>query len=62
LDETELVTEGGIFAVSGTASSAGDLNFKMTSENSTGYNVSGTLDQTRVSAITNASTQAALKP
>lgn len=62
LEDTELVTQGGVFNVSGTASVAGDLNLKMTRENSTGYLVSGTLDQTRVSAITNPSTQAALKP
>src|SRR5207248_51144 len=62
LDDTELVTESGVFNVSGTASLAGDLNLKMTGENSSGYNVSGTLDQTRVSPITNPPTQAALKP
>jgi hypothetical protein len=61
LDDTELVSAGGVFNVSGTASLAGDLNFKMTSENSGGYNVSGTLDQTRVSPITNPATQAALR-
>ena len=62
LDDTELVTESGVFNVSGTASVAGDLDLKMTGENSSGYNVSGTLDQTRVSPITNPPTQAALKP
>jgi len=62
LDDTELVSDSGVFNVSGTASLAGDLNLKMTGENSGGYNVSGTLDQTRVSPITNPPTQAALKP
>jgi len=62
LDDTELVTADGVFNLSGTASLAGDLDLKMTGENSTGYNVSGTLDQTRVSPITNPPTQAALKP
>ncbi|MCU1271591.1 MAG: AsmA [Acidobacteriaceae bacterium] len=62
LDDTELVTADGVFNVSGTASLAGALDLKMTRENSTGYNVSGTLDQTRVSPITNPPTQAALKP
>jgi hypothetical protein len=62
LDDTELVTADGVFNVSGTASLAGVLDLKMTRENSTGYNVSGTLDQTRVSPITNPPTQAALKP
>lgn len=62
LDDAELVSDSGIFNISGTASLAGDLNLKMTGENSGGYNVSGTLDQTRVSPITNPPTQAALKP
>ncbi len=62
LTDTELVSDSGVFNVSGTASLAGDLNLRMTGENTTGYNVSGTLDQTRVSPITNPPTQAALKP
>ena len=62
LDDTELVSDSGVFNVSGTASLAGDLNLKMTGDNSGGYNVSGTLDRTRVSPITNPPTQAALKP
>jgi hypothetical protein len=62
LDDTELVSDSGVFNVSGTASLTGDLDLKMTGENSGGYNVSGTLDQTRVSPITNPPTQAALKP
>jgi hypothetical protein len=62
LDDTELVSDSEVFNVSGTASLEGDLNLKMASENSGGYNVSGTLDQTRVSPIVNPPTQAALKP
>lgn len=62
LEDTELVSDSGVFNVSGTASLAGELSLKMTGENSGGYNVSGTLDQTRVSPITNPPTQAALKP
>lgn len=61
LDDTELVSDSGVFNVSGTASLAGDLNLKMAGENTGGYNLSGTLDQTRVSPIANP-TQAALKP
>jgi hypothetical protein len=62
LDNTELVTDSGVFNISGTATLAGDLNLKMSRENSTGYNISGTLDQTRVSPIPSPPTQAALKP
>jgi hypothetical protein len=62
LNDTELVSDSGVFNVSGTASLTGDLNLKMMSENSGGYNLSGTLDQTRVSPIPNPPTQAALKP
>lgn len=62
LDDTELVTDAGVFNVSGTASLTGDLDLKMTDENSGGYSLSGTLDQPRVSPITNSATQAALKP
>jgi hypothetical protein len=62
LDNTELVSDTGVFNVSGTATLAGNLNLKMAGENSSGYNVSGTLDQTRVSPIANPPTQAALKP
>ncbi|HEX3740777.1 MAG TPA: AsmA family protein [Terriglobales bacterium] len=62
LDNTELVTDSGVFNISGTATLAGDLNLKMNRENSTGYNISGTLDQTRVSPIPSPPTQAALKP
>ena len=62
LEDTELVSDSGVFNVSGTASLVGDLNLKMTGDNSGGYNVTGTLDQTRVSPITNPPTQAALKP
>jgi hypothetical protein len=62
MDDTELVSGSGVFNVSGKASLAGDLDLRMTSGNSGGYNLSGTLDQTRVSPITNPATQAALKP
>jgi hypothetical protein len=62
LDNAELVSDSGVFDVSGTASLAGDLNLKMAGAKSSGYNVSGTLDQTRVSPIANSPTQAALKP
>lgn len=62
LDDTELVSDSGVFNVSGKASLAGDLDLKMVGQDSGGYNVSGTLDQTRVSPITSPPTQAALKP
>jgi hypothetical protein len=62
LDNSELITDSGVFNISGTATLAGALNLKMSRENSTGYNISGTLDQTRVSPIPSPPTQAALKP
>lgn len=61
-ENAELDSSSGVFNVSGTATISGDLNLKMTAENSNGYNLSGTLAETRVSPITNQPTQAALKP
>jgi len=60
--EAELNSPSGVFKLSGTASIAGALNLRLTSENSPSYEVSGTLLQTRVSPIANPPTQAALKP
>ncbi|HKW16851.1 MAG TPA: AsmA family protein [Terriglobales bacterium] len=60
--KTELKNDDGVYALSGTVSLAGALNLKMTSENSSGYNIAGTLNQTRVSALPNPATQAELKP
>jgi AsmA family/AsmA-like C-terminal region len=60
--KTELTSQDGVFMISGTASLAGALKLRLTSENSGGYNVSGTLQQTRVSPIPTPPTQAELKP
>jgi hypothetical protein len=58
----ELVSSRGVFTVSGTASLAGALKLTMTGENSSGYALSGTLDETRIRPIPGPPTQAALKP
>ena len=60
--DAKLDSGSGVFTVSGSASLAGTMNVKLTGESSTGYNLSGTLAETRVSAITSPSTRAALKP
>lgn len=61
-EKTELRNDEGIFTIKGTATVAGALNLKLMSDNSSGYTIAGTLDQTRVSPIRNAATQAELKP
>jgi len=58
----ELLTTRGRFTVNGRASLAGALKLTMAGENSSGYAVSGTLDETRVRPIPGPPTQAALKP
>ena len=62
LDDAKLTTQNGVFKVSGTASFAGDLNFKLSAENAPSYNVTGTLLKVSVSAIPQSPTQASLKP
>jgi hypothetical protein len=60
--KTELRNDDGVFTLTGAVTLAGALNLKMSSENSSSYALTGTLDQTRVSPIPNPSTQAELKP
>lgn len=57
----ELDSDSGVYTVSGSASLTGKMNLKLTSEGSTGYSLSGTIAETRVSPIANPSTRAALK-
>jgi hypothetical protein len=59
---TKLETANGIYTLSGTASLAGTLNLKMTSEGASGYMISGTVAKTQVSPIPNPPTRASLKP
>jgi hypothetical protein len=59
-DSAKLETENGVYNVSGTASSAGALNLKLIGEASSGFTLSGTVLETRVSA--NSTTAASLKP
>ncbi|MBO0911665.1 MAG: AsmA family protein [Acidobacteria bacterium] len=60
--DAALVSSRSVFTVSGTASLAGALKLTMTGENSSGYALSGTVDETRVRPIPGPPTQAALKP
>lgn len=62
LNDAKLTTPSGVFTVSGTASLAGDLNFKLSAENAPSYSVSGSLLKMNVSAIPPSPTQASLKP
>jgi uncharacterized protein involved in outer membrane biogenesis len=57
-----LDSESGAYDVSGTATLEGTLNLKMTGEDLSGYNISGTLAETHVSPFPAPPTQAALKP
>jgi hypothetical protein len=59
-DDANLETTAGVYRVSGTASLAGALELKISSESSAGYNVTGTLLKTRVTSIPTA--EAELKP
>jgi hypothetical protein len=61
-EKTELRNDDGVFTIKGTATVAGALNLKLMSDNTSGYTISGTLDQTRISPIRSAATQAELKP
>jgi uncharacterized protein involved in outer membrane biogenesis len=60
--DARLDSGNGVYDVSGTATLAGVLNLKMTAENASGYNLSGTLAETHVSPFPTPPTQAALKP
>jgi hypothetical protein len=59
-DDAKLDTAHGVYILSGTASLTGDLNLKMAVEGTSGFLVSGTVVETRVSA--NPTTAASLKP
>jgi hypothetical protein len=57
--QSRIETADGIYAVSGTAS-LGHLEIRLTSRNSHGYSVSGTLEEPRVNPLSASETQAAL--
>jgi hypothetical protein len=61
-DNAKLLSDSGVYALSGTASLDGALKLKMTGENTSSYSLSGTLAETRVSPVANPPTQAELKP
>jgi len=58
--DAKLDTAHGVYILSGTASRTGDLNLKLATEGTSGFVVSGTVVETRVSA--NPTTAASLKP
>jgi hypothetical protein len=58
--DAKLDTAHGVYTLSGTASLTGDLNLKVATEGTSGFLVSGTVVETRVS--TNPTTAASLKP
>ena len=62
LQDAKLDSADGIYTVSGTASLAGALRLKMASEGPTGYDLSGTFTNTRVSQFATTSARAYLKP
>jgi len=61
-EDAKLTAPDGIYVVSGTASLNGALKLRMVSEGLSGYDVSGTLTQTRVSQLVTTSARASLKP
>lgn len=61
-EDAKLQSDSGVYSIGGTASLTGALNLRMTAESSSGYSLSGTLAETRVSPITTPPTQAELKP
>ena len=58
----KLETTNGLYTLGGTASLDGALNLKMTSEGASGYAISGTVEKTAVSPVSNPPTRASLKP
>ncbi len=58
----KLQTPGGIYQLSGTASLARVLDFRLAREGARGFNITGTVNQPRVAISTTPETQAALKP
>lgn len=61
-EDAKLSAPEGIYTVSGTASLGGVLKLKMMNEGASGYDVSGTLTQTRISQLATTSARASLKP
>src|SRR5207248_3513373 len=62
LSDARLSFASGVYKVSGTASLTGALDLKMSTETASGYNITGTLINPRVSRILTPATQVALKP
>jgi hypothetical protein len=62
IDQGKLQTPGGIYQLSGTASLARVLDFKLARDGARGFSITGTVDQPRVAVSTTPDTQAALKP
>jgi len=62
IQEGKLETSAGSYQISGTASLTRSLNLKLTREKGTGFNITGTLTEPRVSPIVSPETQAAFKP
>ena len=62
IEAGKLQTPGGIYQLSGTASLGRVLDIKLAREGARGFNITGTLNQPRVTLNTTPETQAALKP
>ena len=62
INQGKLQTPGGIYQLSGTASLARVLDFRLAREGARGFNITGTVNQPRVAISTTPETQAALKP
>jgi AsmA-like C-terminal region len=58
----KIETANGNYQMSGSASFNRDLDVKLSRENGTGFNITGTLTEPQVSPATASETQAALKP
>ena len=62
IESGKLQTPGGIYQMSGTASLGRVLDIKLARDGARGFNITGTLNQPRVTLSTTPETQAALKP
>jgi len=62
IEPGKLQTPGGIYQLSGTASLGRVLDIKLSRDGARGFNITGTLNQPRVTLSTTPETQAALKP
>ncbi len=62
IEPGKLQTPGGIYQLSGTASLGRVLDIKLSRDGARGFNITGTLNQPRVTLSTIPETQAALKP